>query len=146
MPGKSHYFIGNDPAKWRTNIPTFARVKYEGVYPGMDIVYYGNQGQLEYDFVVAPGADPGLVTLAFEGAEKSTSTRAASWCWGSRVAKSGSTNPWSTRKSRASDRGGRPLCDEGRAGGLSGGRLRSEPATGHRSRAGLFDLPGRQRR
>ena len=58
LPGKSNYFIGNDPAKWRTNIPTYAKVKYEGVYPGMDLVYYGNQGQLEYDFIVAPGADP----------------------------------------------------------------------------------------
>ena len=67
LPGKSHYFIGNDPAKWRTNIPTYAKVKYDGVYPGVDLVYYGNQGQLEYDFVVAPGADPGLITLAFEG-------------------------------------------------------------------------------
>ena len=68
LPGKSNYFIGNDPAKWRTNIPTYAKVKYQGVYPGVDLVYYGNQGRLEYDFVVAPGADPRLVTLAFEGA------------------------------------------------------------------------------
>ena len=70
LPGKSNYFIGNDPAKWRTNISTYAKVRYEGVYPGVDLVYYGNQGQLEYDFVVAPGADPGLVTLAFEGARE----------------------------------------------------------------------------
>ena len=70
LPGKSNYFIGNDPAKWRTNIPTYAKVKYEGVYPGVDLVYYGNQGQLEYDFVVAPSADPRLVTLAFEGARE----------------------------------------------------------------------------
>jgi hypothetical protein len=68
LPGKSNYFIGNDPSKWRTNISTYAKVKYEGVYPGVDLVYYGNHGQLEYDFVVAPGADPGLVTLAFAGA------------------------------------------------------------------------------
>ena len=68
LPGKSNYFIGNDPAKWRTNIPAYAKVKFEGVYPGVDLVYYGNQGQLEYDFVVAPGADPRLVTLAIEGA------------------------------------------------------------------------------
>jgi hypothetical protein len=70
LPGKSNYFIGNDPAKWRTNISTYAKVKYEGVYPGVDLVYYGNQGQLEYDFVVAPGADPHFVTLAFEGARE----------------------------------------------------------------------------
>jgi Beta-propeller repeat len=70
LPGKSNYFIGNNPAKWHTNIPTYAKVKYEGVYPGVDLVYYGNQGRLEYDFVVAPGADPRLVTLAFEGARE----------------------------------------------------------------------------
>ena len=59
LPGKSNYFIGNDPKKWRTNVPNYAKVKYASVYPGVDLVYYGNQGgQLEYDFVVAPGADP----------------------------------------------------------------------------------------
>jgi uncharacterized protein (TIGR03437 family) len=65
LPGKSNYFIGNDPAKWRTNVPTYAKVKYEEVYPGIDLVYYGNQRQLEYDFVVAPGADPHAIRLAF---------------------------------------------------------------------------------
>ena len=68
LPGKSSYFIGNDPSKWRTNVPTYAKVKYEEVYPGIDLVYYGNPGapgQLEYDFVVAPGADPRAIRLAF---------------------------------------------------------------------------------
>jgi hypothetical protein len=64
LPGKSNYFIGNDPKKWRTNVPTYARVKYKDVYPGVDLVYYGNQGQLEYDFVVKPGGDPMAVRLA----------------------------------------------------------------------------------
>src|SRR5271157_1600904 len=64
MPGKSNYFIGNDPKKWRTNVPNYAKVKYAGVYPGVDLVYYGNQGgQLEYDFVVAPGANPNVIVL-----------------------------------------------------------------------------------
>jgi sugar lactone lactonase YvrE len=63
LPGKSNYFIGNDPKKWRTNVPNYARVKYQEIYPGIDLVYYGNQQQLEYDFVVAPGADPSVVTL-----------------------------------------------------------------------------------
>src|SRR5213076_1506631 len=66
IEGRSNYFIGNDPKKWRTNVPTFAKVKYENVYPGVDLVYYGNQGQLEYDFVVSPGADPKAITLAVE--------------------------------------------------------------------------------
>jgi Beta-propeller repeat len=63
LPGKSNYFIGNDSKKWRTNVSTFAKVKYQDVYPGVDLVYYGNQGQLEYDFVVAPGANPDVVAF-----------------------------------------------------------------------------------
>ena len=63
LPGKSNYFIGNDPKKWRTDVPNYAKVKYESVYPGVDLVYYGNQRQLEYDFVVAPGADPSAIRL-----------------------------------------------------------------------------------
>ena len=67
LPGKSNYFMGNDPAKWRRDIPQFARVRYQDVYPGVDLVYYGNQGQLEYDFEVAPGADPGSIAWRFQG-------------------------------------------------------------------------------
>ena len=55
--------MGNDPAKWHTNVPNYAKVKYANVYPGVDLVYYGNQGQLEYDFVVHPGADPRQIAL-----------------------------------------------------------------------------------
>ena len=69
LPGKSNYFIGNDPKKWRVNVPTYAKVKYEQVYRGVDLVYYGNQRQLEYDLIVAPGADPGRIVVAFDGAE-----------------------------------------------------------------------------
>ena len=70
LPGKSNYFIGNDPEKWRTNVPTYAKAKYKAVYPGVDLVYYGNQGQLEYDFVVAPGADPKAIRLTFQGIDE----------------------------------------------------------------------------
>jgi len=66
LPGISNYFIGNDPAKWRTNVPTYAKVRYSGVYPGVDLIYYGNQRQLEYDFILQPGADPRAVVLNFE--------------------------------------------------------------------------------
>lgn len=72
LVGKSNYFIGDDPAKWRADVPTFARVRYSEVYPGVDVIYYGNQRQLEYDFVVAPGRDPRSVRLDFEGAETVT--------------------------------------------------------------------------
>jgi hypothetical protein len=67
LPGKSNYFIGNDPKKWLTNVPTYKTVRYKNVYPGVDLVYHGNQGQLEYDFVVAPGADPGAIALKING-------------------------------------------------------------------------------
>jgi hypothetical protein len=67
LPGKSNYFIGNDPQKWRSNLPNYAKVRYHGVYAGVDLIYYGNQGHLEYDFVVAPGADPKAIRLDFGG-------------------------------------------------------------------------------
>ena len=69
LPGKVNYFIGNDPRRWRTNLPTYSKVRYRNVYPGIDLVYYGNQGgQLEYDFEVAPGADPSAILLAIDAA------------------------------------------------------------------------------
>lgn len=71
LPGKSNYFIGNDPKKWRTGVPTYAKVQYKDVYPGVDLVYYGNnQRQVEYDFTVAPGANPRNIALDFEGVDK----------------------------------------------------------------------------
>lgn len=70
LPGVSHHFIGNDPRKWRTNIESYARVKYENLYPGIDLIYYGNQaGEIEYDFLVTAGANPNLITLSIEGAD-----------------------------------------------------------------------------
>src|SRR3989441_4352037 len=70
LPAKANYFIGNDPGKWRTNVPTYAKVRYEAIYPGIDLVFYGKQRQLEYDFVIRPGADPKRIRLAFQGADK----------------------------------------------------------------------------
>lgn len=71
LPGKANYLIGNDPKKWRTDISTYAKVKYESIYPGVDLVYYSTQGrQLEYDFVVDAGADPNQIRLSFAGADQ----------------------------------------------------------------------------
>ena len=64
---KTNYFVGSDPRKWKTNIPNYAKVKYSGVYPGIDLVFYGNQNLVEYDFTVSPGVDPGVIALGFEG-------------------------------------------------------------------------------
>ena len=69
LPGRSNYFVGRDPAKWQTNVPHFRRVVQRSVYPGIDVVYYGQQRELEYDFVVAPGADPGDIRFNIQGAE-----------------------------------------------------------------------------
>jgi hypothetical protein len=70
LPGKVNYFVGSDPTRWHTDIPTFERVEYGSVYRGIDLAYYGNQGRLEYDFIVAPGANPDAIRLAVEGASK----------------------------------------------------------------------------
>jgi hypothetical protein len=67
---KSNYFIGNNPKSWRTNVRNYAAVRYVGVYPGIDVIYRGNQRKLQFDFEVAPGADPGKIRLAYDGAEK----------------------------------------------------------------------------
>jgi hypothetical protein len=67
---KTNYFIGSDPKKWHANVPSYGRVKYADIYPGVDLVFYGNQRRLEYDFVVAPGADPKAIRLALEGVRK----------------------------------------------------------------------------
>jgi hypothetical protein len=70
LPGKVNYYIGNDPKKWHKNIPTYAQVKYKDMYPGVDLVFYGNQRKLEYDFIVAPGADPNVIRMNLTGARK----------------------------------------------------------------------------
>jgi hypothetical protein len=68
----SNYFIGSDAWKWHRNVPRFAGVKYANVYPGIDVVYHGNQRQLEYDFLVAPGADPAAIELTLRNSKKLT--------------------------------------------------------------------------
>ena len=71
-PGKLNYLIGNDQSKWRRNVSAYSQVRYFNAYPGIDLVYYGNQKQLEYDFVIAPGTSPRRIRMAFEGANKIT--------------------------------------------------------------------------
>ncbi|MFI5353334.1 MAG: SBBP repeat-containing protein, partial [Candidatus Binatales bacterium] len=68
LPGHVNYLLGDDPSRWRTNIATYARVRYRSIYPGIDLVYYGSRAALEYDLIVAPGADPGRIALAVDGA------------------------------------------------------------------------------
>jgi hypothetical protein len=70
LASKSHYFLGQDRQKWKTGISHYSKVHYEEVYPGVDVVYYGNQGLLEYDYIIAPGADPSVIKLEFDGIDK----------------------------------------------------------------------------
>ncbi len=70
LPGKVNYFIGNDPALWHTDISTYTAVKYTDIYPGIDVVFYGNGQQLEWDLVVAAGADPDNISLELTGADQ----------------------------------------------------------------------------
>lgn len=66
----TNYFVGNDPLKWRVGVPNFEQARYAGVYPGIDLVYYGNEGRVEYDWIVAPGADASKIRMDFENAEQ----------------------------------------------------------------------------
>jgi uncharacterized repeat protein (TIGR01451 family) len=74
LPGVSNYYLGNDPRRWRTNVPTYEQVRCNDVYPGIDLLYYGNQGRLEHDFVVSPGADPERIAFELQGGEKARIT------------------------------------------------------------------------
>jgi hypothetical protein len=72
QPGHSNYLIGNNPARWQRNVPLYGRVKYRGVYPGIDAVYYGNQNQIETDYIIAPGSDPKRIALQVSGGKDLT--------------------------------------------------------------------------
>ncbi|OPJ55211.1 SBBP repeat-containing protein [Clostridium oryzae] len=69
LPGKVNYFLGSDPAKWYTNIPTYSKIKYHGVYTGIDVICYGNSGKLEYDYIISPNADPKSIIIDIQGAD-----------------------------------------------------------------------------
>ncbi len=72
QPGASHYLIGSDPADWQTGIERFSSVRYHDIYTGIDLVYYGNQGELEYDWIVDPRSDPNQIVVDFHGADELT--------------------------------------------------------------------------
>ncbi len=72
LPGSVNYFLGNDPARWRTGVPSFAQVRVTDLYPGISLIHYGNQQYLEYDFVVDPGVDPSVIAIQFQGADQVT--------------------------------------------------------------------------
>jgi hypothetical protein len=70
LPGRSHYFLGHNPARWPIGVPSYRRIRYAGLYPGVDLVFHGSPWQLEHDFELAPGAHPGSIRLAIEGEDR----------------------------------------------------------------------------
>ena len=164
QPGISAYFIGNDPAKWRPEVPRYSRVEYKRVYPGVDLVYYGDQRQVEYDFEVAPGADPGQIRLAYEGAERTGEAdrlgvprhhprlrparrdalrRRSIAGDASGRAEAAQAAGLATGRRQAGG-GGSQLPAAGQEGRSRGGVLRPKPGAGDRPGAGILDLPWRQ--
>ena len=144
LPGTVNYFIGNDPSKWTTNVGTFGRVNYQQIYRGIDLVYYGTQRQLEYDFIVTPGADPKQIALEFSGAKPMLGPD------GSLVLTLDGA-PLTFRKpvvyqtiagTEENDRG--PLQIVRRPRSICAGQVRPQPRAGDRSGAELSDLPRRE--
>lgn len=70
LPGRSNYYVGADARNWKSGIPQYAAVSFKSVYPGIDLLYYGKDGQLEYDLVLSPGADPSAIKFRISGAER----------------------------------------------------------------------------
>ena len=66
----TNYFVGNDPNRWRTSVPNFEKVRYVAIYPGIDLVYYGHEGNVEYDWILSPRADSRQIRMVFEGADR----------------------------------------------------------------------------
>ena len=91
LPGVVNHVIGSDRTRWHLGVEQFARVRHAGVYDGIDLEFYGNQQRLEYDFLVAPGADPSTIRVRFDGASASKWTAAAiCWCTSPAASRSGS--------------------------------------------------------
>ena len=76
LPSKSNYFIGNDPKQWHTKVPNYSSVKYNGIYPGVDAVFHGDNRRFEFDFDIAAGADPHSIALEVDGARRMRLNRA----------------------------------------------------------------------
>ena len=117
---RTNYFLGNDPGKWRTDIPNYGRVRYAGIYPGIDLVYYGNQHQLEHDFVVEAGADPYKIALSLEGEKDLTLTlQPETWFSGRRAEASVCLSRSPIRRSTAAVLKFRPAIDSSPATSLA---------------------------
>jgi len=124
LVGKVNYFLGRDPRKWHSGVPTCARARFQQVYPGVDVVYYGNQRHLEYDFVVAPHADPQRIQLRFAGAQQVHVDRAGDLI----VRVAGRTLTWRKPTVYQESRGGRQAVE---------GQFRMQTVAGKEPRIGF---------
>jgi uncharacterized protein (TIGR03437 family) len=133
LPGVLNYYGGSDPAKWQIGVPRYARVSYHDIYPGVDLVYYGNQGQLEFDFVVSPGADPRSICMEFSGQESARIDRD-----GNLVLKAAGREATEQKPSVYQERNGRREPLDGRFA-LKGGTVTFEVARYDPSRPLVID-------
>lgn len=97
LAGASNYMVGKDRSRWHTDVPSFARVRYQSVYPGVDMVYRGTQHELEYDLIVAPKSDPAQIALGFRGSQKLSITKVETCSFARRGGRSASGGRSSTR-------------------------------------------------
>ena len=111
LTGKVNYFKGAGRAGWSGNVETYSKVFYSEVYPGVDMVYYGKQRELEYDFIMAPDGDPGRIRLAFEGARGLSLDATGDLCWRPPRDRCGSGGRWPIRRLTAGGGRSRPtMC------------------------------------
>jgi hypothetical protein len=128
LPGKVNYVLGDDPQQWRTNVSTYGKVVYRDVYPGIDLVYYGSERELEYDFLVSPGASYERIGLAFDGGVDIRIEPTAAWFWQARAGRCGTRLRVPTRLCGVSAGGcARGMCRRRRAQWVSWWRTRIRP-------------------
>ena len=133
LPGKVNYLTGNDPAQWRTGVGMFAKVRIGELYPGINLVYYGNQQQLEYDFAIAPGANPDVIAIHFDGTDKISVNPQGELILSLAGGEIRQPKPVIYQTDgRCAKRNCRRLSVGGRAhGGLRRRQIRPQPAAGH---------------
>ena len=145
LPGRSNYFVGKNPEGWHTQVRTYAKVRYREVYRGVDLVYYGRQGQVEHDFEVGPGRDAGTIRLRLEGAQGMKVDEKGDLVLRVEGARFAWRRPEAYQRPArraAPDRGA--LREVGQGGSRVRGRTVRSPHSPHyRSRADIFDLSGR---
>jgi hypothetical protein len=147
LPGHSNYFIGKDRAKWRTGIATYGGVRFESIYPGINLVYRGTQGRLEYDFVIAPNADPSRIKMNVEGADALALDRDGNLVMktaGGEVIQKAPVIYQESHGARHPVAGGYALMGK-KFSGIQAGHLRSQRPAHHGSVADVCELPRRQR-